>query len=159
MLIAGALITIAAALLLDPGHGGHHPQPAHRAHPAVMHAAPAASRPTTSPALTPASGATRPRIVSIGAQDPQDRSASVAGRRAARALAAHCALQHVPYHHGRLAVELTAAHNGRAVLTVTAPTLNRARAGWRRFLARYHDPGRAYLPRFRALRRGGINAA
>jgi hypothetical protein len=84
------------------------------------------------------------------AQDPQDRSGGPAARRAARELRAHRALQHVPYRHGALRISLTGAQGERAVLSVTAPTLARARRGWGAFLRRYRDEGRAYLPRFRS---------
>jgi hypothetical protein len=83
-------------------------------------------------------------------QDPQDQEGSVAARRAARALASHRALQHVPYRSGELAVELVGARGHKAVLRVTADTVQAARAGWRRFLRRYRDPGRAYTPIFQA---------
>jgi len=81
-------------------------------------------------------------------QDPQDVKGSAAGRRAARALRSHRALQHVPYRDGQLAVALVGARGGRAVLRVGAPTVRAARRGWRRFLRRYSDPGRAYVPIF-----------
>lgn len=81
-------------------------------------------------------------------QDPQDMKGSAAGRRAARALRTHRALQHVPYRDGRLAVALVGARGGRAVLRVSAPTVGEARRGWRRFLRRYRDSGRAYVPIF-----------
>jgi hypothetical protein len=83
-------------------------------------------------------------------QDPQDREGSAAARRAARALASHRALQHVPYRSGELAVELVGARGHRAVLRVSAATVRAARAGWRRFLRRYRDSGRAYVPIFEA---------
>jgi hypothetical protein len=83
-------------------------------------------------------------------QDPQDQEGSAAARRAARALASHRALQHVPYRSGELAVELVGARGHKAVLRVTADTVQAARAGWRRFLRRYRDSGRAYTPIFQA---------
>jgi hypothetical protein len=82
-------------------------------------------------------------------QDPQDQAGSAAARRAARALASHRALQHVPYRSGELAVELVGARAHRAVLRVSAPTVRAARAGWWRFLRRYRDSGRAYIAIFR----------
>jgi hypothetical protein len=85
-------------------------------------------------------------------QDPQDREGSAAARRAARALASHRALQHVPYRSGDLAVELVGARGHKAVLRVSAATVQAARAGWRRFLGRYRDSGRVYIPLFRANR-------
>jgi hypothetical protein len=86
-------------------------------------------------------------------QDPQDEKRSAAGRRAAKILRSHRALQHVPYRHGRLTVRLVGARGDRAVLAVSAPTIPAARRGWRQFLRRYSDAGRAYAPLFRV--RGG----
>lgn len=85
-------------------------------------------------------------------QDPQDEAGSPAARRVARALHSHRALQHVPYRSGALTVELVGARGHRAVLRVTAETVHAARAGWRRFLRRYQDAGRAYIPIFKARR-------
>lgn len=82
-------------------------------------------------------------------QDPQDEKGSPAARRAARALRSHRALQHVPYRSGELTIVLAGARGHRAVLRVNAPTARAARRGWRRFLLRYRDSGRAYLPLFR----------
>lgn len=83
-------------------------------------------------------------------QDPQDKKGSPAGRRAARALRSHRALQHVPYRSGELMIVLVGARGDRAMLRVSAPTTRAARRGWHRFLRRYRDLGRAYLPLFRA---------
>jgi hypothetical protein len=83
-------------------------------------------------------------------QDPQDQKGSAAGRRAALALASHRALQHVPYRSDGLTVELVGAHGHRAVLRATADTVHAARTGWRQFLRRYRDSGRAYTPIFQA---------
>jgi hypothetical protein len=81
-------------------------------------------------------------------QDPQDHRGSVAARRAAHALRAHRALQHVPYRDGEVTVALTGARGSRAVLRVSASTRAAARRGWHRFLRRYRDSGRAYVPVF-----------
>lgn len=81
-------------------------------------------------------------------QDPQDIAGSAAARRAARGLRSHRALQHVPYRDGEVRIALVGARGSRAVLRVTASTVNAARHGWRRFLARYRDSGRAYVPVF-----------
>jgi hypothetical protein len=78
-------------------------------------------------------------------QDPQDLEGSPAARRAARALLSHRALQHIPYRSSELTVELVGARGHRAVLRVSAATLQAAQAGWRRFLHRYRDSGRAYI--------------
>jgi hypothetical protein len=101
-------------------------------------------------AAPPAPRAPRPRR-----QDPQDEAGSPAARRAAKTLASHRALQHVPYRRGRLSVRLVGARGGRAVLVVSAPTIAAARRDWREFLRRYRDGGRAYLTRFEA--NGGPN--
>lgn len=82
-------------------------------------------------------------------QDPQDQKGSPAARRAARALKSHRALQHVPFRSERLTVELVGARGHRALVRVTASTISAARKGWRGFLRRYEDPGRAYIPIFR----------
>jgi hypothetical protein len=84
-------------------------------------------------------------------QDPQDRKGSAAARRAAHALRSHRALQHVPYRDGEVTVALAGAKGSRAVLRVSASTVPAARKGWHRFLGRYRDPGRAYVPVFRAI--------
>lgn len=89
-----------------------------------------------------------------GSQDPQDRPGSRAARRAVRELRAHRALQHVPFRRGRLRIDLVGARGSRAVLAVSAPTRAEARDGYRRFLRRYRDDGRAYAARFRARGRG-----
>ncbi|HEY0391463.1 MAG TPA: hypothetical protein VGC63_07130 [Solirubrobacterales bacterium] len=86
-------------------------------------------------------------------QDPQDETGSLAARRAAKTLASHRALQHVPYRHAHLSVRLVGARGGRAVLAVSAPTISAARRGWQGFLRRYSDTGRFYLPLFKV--RGG----
>ena len=115
------------------------------------------SRPITSPPAsaipTATSGGERsaPRS-STRKQDPQDVKGSAAARRAAQALRSHRALQQVPYRDGQLAIALVGARGGRAVLRVSAPTVSEARRGWRRFLRRYRDRGRAYVTVF--ARRG-----
>ena len=162
---AGVLLVIAAALILLHASGqDHQGASSHRVAPsrAVVLAPSAAATTPVTPTAPAASkhkkrsSATRKRIA---AQDPQDHRGTKAAKRAARALASHRALQHVPYRHGAVTIRLTGAlKNGKAVLTVTAPTLREARAGYRRFLKRYHDAGRAYRPRFvarkKAARRG-----
>lgn len=80
-------------------------------------------------------------------QDPQDRPGTAAHRRAAREIASHRALQHVPYRAGTVAIELVGARRDKAVLRVEAPTARAARHGWRRFLRRFDDSGRDYVPR------------
>lgn len=94
-------------------------------------------------AAPPAPPAARPRR-----QDPQDETGSPAARRAAKTLASHRALQHVPYRHAHLSIRLVGARGGRAVLAVSAPTISVARKGWRQFLQRFGDSGRSYVARF-----------
>lgn len=117
--------------------------------PAAVPAAPS-GRPAGAPApATPL--ATPPPPRSGGApvhQDPQDRPGSAAHRRAAREIAGHRALQHLPYRAGEVAINLIGARGDRAVLAVRAASLPAARRGWQRFLRRFHDAGTAYLPRF-----------
>lgn len=121
--------------------------------------------PTTSTTTERASSTTSPTLPTpveridfsppFRRQDPQDVPGSTAARRAARALASHRALQHVPYRSGGLTVELVGARGHRAVLRVTADTVLTARAGWRRFLRRYRDSGRSYIAVFRNGLRDG----
>lgn len=87
-------------------------------------------------------------------QDPQDRPGSSAHRRAAGELASHRALQHVPWRHGRVLIRLVGARGTKAVLAVVGHTLTADHRGWRFFLRRFHDDGRAYLPRFTTRRAG-----
>ena len=81
-------------------------------------------------------------------QDPQDVEGSLAARRVDRALRSHRTIQHVPYRRGELAITLAGARGDRALLRVSAPNLPAARRGWRAFLHRFHDRGKAYIARF-----------
>lgn len=140
VVLAGAIVLGLAALFIL---AVREPEPSTRAE------APTTARSTSGQApaeLEPAPvEVTAPRR----RQDPQDQEGSPAARRAARALASHRALQHVPYRSGGLTVELVGARGRRAVLRVSADTARAARRGWRRFLRRYGDSGRAYTPIFR----------
>jgi hypothetical protein len=120
-------------------------------------------QPTSSRRSSPASSSSGPAAPSETAeshtveirparhrQDPQDTGGSTAARRADRALRSHRALQHIPYRDAHLAVRLVGARGDRAVLGVSAPTISAAQRGWRAFLRRYRDSGRAYLTRFEA---------
>jgi hypothetical protein len=111
------------------------------------------------PDLAPPAAAETHRTESPAAprrqQDPPDIDGSTASRRMARALRSHRALQHVPYRDGELRVALVGARGRRAVLRVSAPTVREARRGWRLFLRRYRDSGRAYIPTFTTRTRGG----
>lgn len=98
--------------------------------------------------LQPASPAT---AAELAGQDRQDRPGTSAHRRALEEVAAHRALQHVPYRAGAVSIELVGARRGRALLRVEAPTIGAARRGWRGFLRRFDDDGHAYLPRFEAI--------
>jgi hypothetical protein len=89
-------------------------------------------------------------------QDPQDQKDSPAARRAARTLRSHRAFQHVPYQSGELIVVLVGTRGNRAELRVSASTAQAARQGWRQFLQRYRDSGRAYIPLFKSTS-GGPN--
>lgn len=112
---------------------------------------PTAASPTASPAPVEAVGGEaaedRPPTPR---QDPQDRKGSAAARRVAHALRSHRALQHVPYRDGEVTVALVGARGSRAVLRVSAFTVPAAHRGWQRFLSRYRDSGRAYVPVFAA---------
>jgi hypothetical protein len=83
-------------------------------------------------------------------QDPQDERDSAAAGRATRTLRSHRALQHVPYRDREVTIALAGARVGRAILRVSASTISEARNGWHRFLWRYRDSGRAYIPVFKA---------
>jgi hypothetical protein len=85
-------------------------------------------------------------------QDPQDRPGSAARRRAEQELASHRALQHVPWHGDGVSIRLIGVQGTRAALGVEAASVPAARRGWRGFLRRYRDDGRAYQPRFEARR-------
>lgn len=135
------LVGFAALLVLAAGEPGQRASTAERS-PSI------ASPPASATPVEPSEGDRPGPRPSTRRQDAQDVKGSAAGRRAARALRSHRALQHVPYRDGRLAVALVGAHGGRAVLRVSAPTVGEARRGWRRFLRRYSDSGRAYVPVF-----------
>ncbi|MGN6817004.1 MAG: hypothetical protein ACTHK3_13130 [Solirubrobacterales bacterium] len=135
------LVGFAALLVLAAGQADRPTAPAHPSASAsppdrAVPAPPAASHRTDSP------------VPPRRRQDPQDIESSTASRRAARALRSHRALQHVPYRDGELRVVLVGARGHRAVLRVSASTVKEARRGWRRFLRRYRDSGRAYSPVF-----------
>jgi hypothetical protein len=83
-------------------------------------------------------------------QDPQDQRGTAAAARAGRALRSHRALQHIPYRDGGVRIALAGARGRRAIMRVSAPTVPGARRGWHRFLRRYVDSGRSYVPMFRA---------
>jgi hypothetical protein len=95
------------------------------------------------------SGAAERGPVAIPEQDPQDRIGTAAHRRAAAELAAHRALQHVPFEDGGVSIELVGARRGKAVIRIEAGTVPAARRAWQRFLERFRDRGDAYLPVFK----------
>lgn len=108
-------------------------------------------------ATMPASSESRPAVPTPGpsempAQDPQDRPGSAAHRRAAAELADHRALQHVPFERDGVSIDLVGARGTRAVLRVEASSVAAGRRAWKAFLRRYHDPGDAYAPIFKANR-------
>ncbi len=143
------LLGFAALFVLAAGEPGRSAAPGRQAAAAQPQAARSfgAARAEAAPPAPRASHRRR--------QDPQDEKGSPAAKRATKALRSHRALQHVPYRRARLSVRLVGARGGRAVLAVSAPTVSAARRGWRRFLRRYRDNGRAYLTRFE--RTGGRN--
>jgi hypothetical protein len=49
-----------------------------------------------------------------------------------------------------VAIDLVGARGPRAILRVSAPGIDVGRRGYRRFLRRFGDEGREYIPRFRA---------
>jgi hypothetical protein len=143
VLATAILLGFAALLVIGTSEAGRHPATSEQA-------AAGGTRPALPAvvAVEPTDGSRRrskPRR-----QDPQDEKGSAAARRATKALRLHRALQHVPYRRVGLSIQLVGARGGRAVLAVSAPTISAARRGWRRFLRRYGDSGRAYLSRFEA---------
>jgi hypothetical protein len=156
---ARAVVVLAAAIfagfaaLVVLGRAGQGPT----AHP--PRAAMERSGPTAPPSRA---GLDRPRSAPPPRrrQDPQEEAGSAPARRAGRELRSHRALQHIPYRHGALSIEIVGAERGRAVLRVSAPSIAAAREGWRRFLRRYRDGGDAYRVHFATTRarRGALGA-
>ena len=151
---ARAIVVFASAILLGLAAlfvlAGSEPD-----RPSSQQARPAASsRPAPASPVEPAEDeAVEHRPKTTRRQDPQDARGSAAARRASRILRSHRALQHVPYRAGGVEVALVGTQGGRAVLRVSAPTIPAARRGWHRFLRRYRDSGRAYVPDFKAAAR------
>jgi hypothetical protein len=149
MLAFAAAILLGFAILFVLGAGGSDRTPVSR------ESAPSGpARPLTQLPPQPVTGDTygAKREKHVRRQDPQDERGSPAAGRAAEALRSRRALQHVPYRTPALTVLLRGARGGRAVLRVSAATFRAARRGWRRFLRRYDDVGRAYLPILRVER-------
>jgi hypothetical protein len=151
-LALGLAVTVGFCLLVALAGIGRRDgaDPAARLRPAAVRpATPGPSAPASeSGPASPVTGPTpRPR------QDPQDRRGSAGRRRTAAELESHRALQHVPWRQGDIAIGLVGADGSRAILRVVGPDLAAARLGYRSFLRRFEDRGRAYLARFRA--RGG----
>jgi len=154
--VGRAIVALAGAVLL--GFAALFVLAAHEPDPnAEADAPPAVASKPASAAADLLSAPANPDPFPQHRQDPQDQRGSAAARRAARALRSHRALQHVPYRSGKLTIELAAARGRRAVLRVSAATVQDARAGWRLFLHRYRDSGRAYIAIIRGKdgKRGG----
>jgi hypothetical protein len=151
---ARAILVFASAILLGVAvlfvlAASQHDQPTSPGRPSPTASSPGPAAPIAAAEDDSAKGQVAPHR-----QDPQDIEGSTAARRAARALRSHRALQHVPYRRGELAIILVGARGDRAVLQVSAPNLPQARRGWRAFLRRYHDRGKAYIARFVASDEG-----
>lgn len=149
VVLAAAVFAGLAALVALAGTEHRRAPRAQRA--PIVRAAPGAPLPATSPPRAASPTKPEAELTHRGghpAQDPQDRHGSAAARRAGRELADHRALQHVPYSEGGVVIDLAGAAGSRAILAVSAPTLGAARQGWRAFLRRFRDGGRAYAPRF-----------
>jgi hypothetical protein len=144
------LVGFTALFVLSSGESGRPPVAGEQASPPP----PRSARSHDAPVLEAQSPAAPP--LPRRRQDPQDEKGSPAATRAAKALRSHRALQHVPYRRGPFTVRLVGVARGRAVLAIDAPTISAARRGWRRFLRRYGDSGRSYVPRFLG---GGSGAA
>jgi hypothetical protein len=150
---ARAILVFASAILV--GFAALFVLGASQADQAISPDRPSASALSPGPAAltAPVESHQAERPAASGRQDPQDIAGSAAARRAGRALRSHRAIQHVPYRDGDLRVALVGARGHRAVLRASAPTVREARRGWRRFLRRYRDSGRAYVPVFEAAAR------
>lgn len=146
--VGRAVVVLASAIVL--GLAALFVLAARESEPSTRVQAPTTVRSTSARAPAELEPAPVEETVSRRRQDPQDQEGSPAAQRAARALASHRALQHIPYRSGGLTVELVGARGHRAVLRVSADTARAARRGWRRFLRRYGDSGRAYVPVFRS---------
>jgi hypothetical protein len=117
--------------------------------------APVAGRPTTTPIIrraAPSTPGNDKATVEVPRQDPQDRPGTATHRRAAAELAEHRALQHIPFERGGVSIEIVGARQRRAVIRIQAATTSAGRRAWKAFLARYDDPGDAYVPIFKANR-------
>ena len=95
--------------------------------------------------VPPDRAAARPALAD---RTPRTRRAAPPRRRAARTLRSHRALQHVPYRRGE-----SDGRAGRGARRAGGASSQRAdhsgaRSGWQRFLRRYGDTGRAYVPLF-----------
>jgi len=111
----------------------------------------APSNASPSPAPTPAPKPSRAQVNRT--QDAQNRDPRFRAR-LRRDLRERPAFQHLPYHADGVGIELAGTtRDGRLVLSVTyRGRLADARRVYRRFLARYHDPGRAYQPTYQPQR-------
>jgi len=134
------LVGFAALFVLAAGEPNRPPSPGH---PSV-----AAAPPSPVGSIQAAEGNSPKGQAAPRQQDPQDVEGSLAARRADRALRSHRAIQHVPYRHGGLAITLAGARGDRALLRVSAPNPRAARRGWKAFLRRFDDRGKAYIARF-----------
>ena len=161
LLAAVILLAVAGILVaLRPSPNGH-PSPA-----ASVPASPALTTPATTPPSPTAPRSAAPSVVPPPAearrqsrarvnrtQDAQNRDPRFRAR-LARELRIRPAFQHLPYHADGVVIDLVGTTpSGRLVLSVTYTGRRMgARRAYRRFLARYHDPGRAYHPRYQYRR-------
>jgi hypothetical protein len=149
-LAARAIVVFATAILtgfvavfaLGSGESGHSVVHREQTPPAGSQPGLASRHAPVEVAPAPKPGAHQRR------QDPQDEKNTSAARSATKALRSHRALQHVPYRRGGVSIQLVGARGDRAVLRVSAATARGARRGWHRYLHRYRDSGRAYIPIF-----------
>lgn len=145
---ARAILNFASAILVGFAAlfvlaAGEPDQPTSPGHPSMAAAPPSPVLPTQTVEGNPAEDQ-----AALRRQDPQDVEGSLAARRADRALRSHRAIQHLPYRRGELAITLAGARGDRALLRVSAPNLRAARRGWKAFLRRFNDDGKAYIARF-----------
>lgn len=125
----------------------HAPRPAGPAHPSGMALAPEQGQSTVADA-TPAPTQPTP-LPEIQGQDRYYQTRRFHNYERQQQVA-RPAYQHLPYRTTEVRIDITSVtSDGRIVLTVTPLGANVSpRAEYQAFLARYHDPGSAYLPSY-----------
>lgn len=155
--VAMVLFAVTGGLIaLKPSSGQRRiAPPAHTSTLAPAAMTPGATTATTTlppppPQPPPASNPAPSQGVVNRTQDAQNRDPRFRAR-LARDLRQRPAFQHLPYHASGVVIDLAGSQpDGRLILTVAYHgSLADARGAYRRFLARYRDPGGAYHPVYR----------